>query len=132
MKRNILSSIFLIFTLYVCGQANLSGIVINEILVDPTATTGYDTDGNGTIKAEDEFIELYNTSGLAVDVSGWQFWDSGKNDWYTLPGTVDDGTTVLQPNASLLVVIDVQSGGSLRLGSSHPYPDWPHDLRTDQ
>jgi len=56
------------------AQANLSGMVINEILADPNGGDGpdVDTDGDGTSETDDEFVEFYNTSNAAVDISGWQ------------------------------------------------------------
>ncbi|GAB5536849.1 MAG: hypothetical protein Rubg2KO_30980 [Rubricoccaceae bacterium] len=64
------------------AQANLSGVVINEILVDPNGGDGpdVDTDGDGTSETDDEFVEFYNTTGAAVDISGWQVYQvSGGN-----------------------------------------------------
>jgi hypothetical protein len=47
------------------------GIVINEVLIDPNSSTlNFDTDGNGTAETEDEFIEIYNLSGSAIDIGG--------------------------------------------------------------
>ncbi|MBN1978655.1 MAG: lamin tail domain-containing protein [Anaerolineae bacterium] len=90
------------------------GVCINEVLIDPTGSTyNFDTDGNGTASATDEFVELYNLSASAIDISGWELWDAGVNNWYTFQGAVDSGTTMLQPNAYAVVVIGVQSGGSL-------------------
>lgn len=90
------------------------GVCINEILIDPTGTTSFDTDDNDTAAATDEFIELYNLSGSAVDISGWQIWDSsGQGNWFTFAGAVDSGTIVLQSNSYAVVVIGVQSGGTL-------------------
>jgi hypothetical protein len=86
-----------------------SGVCINEVLADPNSTTdNFDTDGNGTAETEDEFVELYNLSGAAVDISGWQLWDDGVGLWFTFPPA-----TVLQPGAYAVVVTAVQSGGSL-------------------
>lgn len=84
------------------------GIVINEILIDPANGPGFDTDGSGTANGRDEFIELYNTSGSAIDVGGLEFWDRGRDNWYTVP----DGTT-LQAGASLTIVRSVTGSGSL-------------------
>lgn len=67
----------------VAAQANLSGVVINEILADPNVTGGstdFDTDGDGTSETDDEFVEFYNTSSTAVDISGWEVYQvSGGN-----------------------------------------------------
>lgn len=88
------------------------GIVINEVLVDPTGPPGADTDGNGTIEATDEFVEICNTSLDGVDISGFEFWDPGSGKWFTFPGEADDGTTVLSKGQFATVAVAVQSGGS--------------------
>ncbi len=89
------------------------GVAINEFLIDPVNGGGFDTDSSGTFASGDEFIELYNLSGSAVDISGWQLWDAGMGNWFTFPGTADDGTTVLAPGAYAVVVRGVQTGGTL-------------------
>jgi hypothetical protein len=92
----------------------LGGIVINEVLVDPNGANNFDTDGNGTASPLDEFIEFYNTSNVAIDISGLELWDSGTGLWFTFP----PGTT-LQPGAFATVVIGVQAGGSLPTGNAN-------------
>ena len=90
------------------------GVCINEVLIDPNSTTyNFDTDGNGLANDTDEFVELYNLSALAVDISGWELWDAGNGNWFAFPGTVGSGTTMLQPGAYAVVVVGVQVGGSL-------------------
>ncbi len=84
------------------------GIVINEVLVDPNGAHNYDTDGNGTAAATDEFIELYNASNAAIDISGLEFWDAGVGGWYRFPLG-----TILQAGAHAMVMSGVQAGGSL-------------------
>ena len=87
----------------------LGGIAINEFLVDPTsATNNFDTDGNGAARGRDEFIELVNTSNAAIDISGLELWDQGRDNWFTFPPG-----TILQAGAVAVVVRDVQNGGSL-------------------
>lgn len=88
------------------------GIVINEVLADPTGTPGVDTDGNGMIEATDEFVEICNTSAAEVDISGFQLWDPGSGKWFTFPGEADDGTTVLPGGQFATVAVAVASGGS--------------------
>ena len=91
-----------------------NGVCINEILIDPNSSTAnFDTDGNGTADDCDEFVELYNTSTSTIDISGWELWDAGVLKWFTFPGSADDGTTLLAPGAYAVVVVSVQSGGSL-------------------
>ena len=121
MKRSmgviILSAILVLFPalVYAAPTGNVlgGGICINEILIDPNGTANFDTDGNGTADTTDEFVELYNLSGSAVDISGWQLWDAGVDNWFVFPGSADDGTTVLAAGAYAVVVIGVQTGGNL-------------------
>lgn len=42
-------------------------VIINEIMADPSPTVGL---------PDSEFVELYNRSDVAVDVSGWIFSDA--------------------------------------------------------
>ena len=98
------------------ADALRGGIVINEILVDPNGSINYDTDGNGTAADNDEFVELYNTSNSAINISGLQLWDGGVGKWFTFPTG-----SILQPGAHAMVMIGVQSGGSLPSGG-------PNDL----
>ncbi|RUS58977.1 hypothetical protein EGN72_18955 [Pseudorhodobacter sp. E13] len=84
------------------------GIAINEILVDPNGATSFDTDGNGTSAATDEFIELVNTTGAPISIAGLQFWDRGVGQWFTIPSGA-----VLGPGGHALIIIGVQPGGSL-------------------
>ncbi|MGJ8603831.1 MAG: Hint domain-containing protein [Marivita sp.] len=87
----------------------LGGIAINEFLVDPNgATHNFDTDGNGSATGGDEFVELINFSGSAIDISGLELWDQGRDNWFTFPPG-----TILQAGAVAVVVRDVQPGGSL-------------------
>ena len=95
------------------------GIVINEVLVDPNGAIDFDTDGSGTAAATDEFVELYNASSSAIDISGLQLWDAGVGNWFTFPTG-----TILQPGAHALVMSGVQSGGALPTGA-------PNDLFFD-
>jgi len=97
----------------IAGETDLlDGIVINEVLADPTGALSFDTDGNGTAANGDEFVELANVSASAVDISGWQLWSDGNNLWYTFPGATGSNTTVLPAGAKALVIADVQVGGA--------------------
>lgn len=89
----------------------LGGIIINEILADPNGANNFDTDGNGRARGLDEFIELYNDSGSAIDISGVELWDQGRGNWFTFPPG-----TVLEAGAHAMVITKVQSGGSLPTG----------------
>ncbi|MDX1419025.1 MAG: lamin tail domain-containing protein [Rubricoccaceae bacterium] len=83
------------------AQANLSGVVVNEILADPNSDEiNFDTDGDGEAEADDEFVELYNASAGAVDISGWQVYDASTTG---LRHTFAAGT-VLDPDGYIVVV----------------------------
>ncbi|WP_299846561.1 Hint domain-containing protein [uncultured Roseovarius sp.] len=101
------------------ADALLGGIVINEVLIDPTGANNFDTDQSGAARGGDEFIELLNTSSSAIDISGLELWDAVRDNWFTFPPG-----SVLQPGARATVVRNVQSGGSLPAGG-------PDDLQFD-
>ena len=84
------------------------GIAINEILPDPNGPNNFDTDGNGVATGSDEFVELTNTSIAAIDISGLEMWDAGRDNWFTFPPG-----TFLQAGASAVIIRNVQPGGSL-------------------
>ncbi|NBC29614.1 MAG: hypothetical protein GVY29_06440 [Spirochaetes bacterium] len=85
------------------------GIVINEILPDPTgSTTSFDTDGSGTAADADEFIELYNAGTASIDLAGLTVWDAGYGDWFVFPPD-----SVVDAGGVALLVAGVQDGGSL-------------------
>ncbi|WP_175469256.1 Hint domain-containing protein [Pseudorhodobacter antarcticus] len=83
-------------------------IAINEILVDPNGATAFDTDGNGTSAATDEFFELVNISNTTISIAGLQLWDRGVGQWFTFPPGAN-----LAPGGRAVVVTGVQAGGSL-------------------
>jgi len=57
------------------AQAN---IFIHEVLADPAPDVG-DANGDGSVSSSaDEFVELYNDSDEAVNLSGWVFADALK------------------------------------------------------
>jgi len=65
---------------------DVQGVVINEILADPNVSGGpdIDTDGDGTSETSDEYIELFNTTGSAVNIGGWTIVDDSGNS-FTFP-----------------------------------------------
>ena len=65
---------------------NVQGVVINEILPNPNTggTPSFDTDGNGTVNLQDEYVEFFNTTGADVDISGWTVSD-GVGERFTFP-----------------------------------------------
>jgi hypothetical protein len=74
-------------------------LLLNEVLPAPGAV---DWDGNGTADEQDEWIELYNSSTITVELAGWRL-DNGVSS-YLLPGE-----TVLEPGA-LVVLYRQQTG----------------------
>ena len=66
-------------------------IVINEVLFDPEndpASAG-DANGDGTRSAsQDEFIEILNTTGGDIDISGWTLSDDDGDDFTFPSGSV--------------------------------------------
>ncbi len=90
------------------ADALLGGIVINEVLVDPNGANNFDTDGSGTASHTDEFVELYNSSNAAIDISGLELWDAGTGNWFTFPPG-----SILAAGAHAMVLTGVQAGGSL-------------------
>ncbi len=84
-----------------------SGIVINEILPNPNGTDG-----------GSEFIELYNNSSSAVDISNWVIQRGGSSGWANL-FTITSGT--------------IPANGWFLLGQSNvsPIPDFTYgDTKT--
>ena len=89
---------------------DVQGVVINEILADPTdgPNGGFDTDGDGSFEDSDEFIELFNATGSPIDSSGWTITDASGNVFTfpamtTIPANgfvtvVDEWTGALPPN----------------------------------
>jgi len=63
-------------------------LVINEIYADPDNVSG-DSNADGVINSsDDEFIELVNNTGQAVDISGWTLSDSVGIKHHFPTGTV--------------------------------------------
>jgi hypothetical protein len=91
----------------------MGGIIINEILADPDGANNVDTDGNGIADGVDEYVELYNTSATAIDISGVQLWSQGLGYWFTFPSVPP---TILQPGGHALIMTGVQSEGALPTG----------------
>ena len=70
-------------------------IVLNEIVTDPQSdwsTRGFDgISGTGAITSTDEFIELFNTTDVEIDLSGWTI---EMNDTTPETEVVPDGTKI--------------------------------------
>jgi hypothetical protein len=103
MKRMI----FLLFVgLFLAGafQAHAQ-VVINEVLFDPYGAG--DANGDGTMDFQsDEFVELMNVGGSAVDIGGWTLSNGTGSVVFTFPGG-----TILEANEICVVFGGVDSNG---------------------
>jgi hypothetical protein len=77
-------------------------VVLNEILPTPAVA---DWDGNGIADERDEWIELYNTGVITVELGGWRLTDGVGS--YLIPEE-----TVLRPG-TLVVLYRQQTGLAL-------------------
>lgn len=54
--------------------ANLNGVVFGQLYGDNSGGAEFDTDSDGATTQEDEFVSVTNTTGAAIDISGWEIW----------------------------------------------------------
>jgi hypothetical protein len=101
-------------------------VVINEILADPAGDLSGDANGDGIRDgADDEFVEIINTTDHAVDISGWSLGDGLR------VRHVFSNGTLLQSGCGVVVfgggeptgtfgncVVQIASKGSLGLNNS--------------
>lgn len=92
--------------------ASLDGIIFDQVYGDNTSGAEFDTDGDGTATQEDEFVSFTNTSGTAIDVSGWQIWSDATGAG--APDGPQDGLyhtfppgTVLSPGETIYIVNEI-------------------------
>ena len=121
------SSTFGTFTLCLDAVNPTGQIVINEVLFDQS--TGTSSGQN------DEFIELYNNSAVAVDLAGWQLIDgnllvndtdgTGSITGSTTPFTficsgsqVCSGPTILQPSEYAVIWVGSQTASKNAAGAT--------------
>ncbi|NNF20865.1 MAG: hypothetical protein HKN67_02900 [Saprospiraceae bacterium] len=105
----MLKSILIVFALFCVlnlhSQCMLDSVIIKSILVDPGgANNNFDTNGDGLINSQDEYVEICNLAeNTVVDISGWQLGDddSGAYPDFTFPESIS-----LQPGDCLLIVND--------------------------
>lgn len=82
-------------------------IVINEVHADPASDLRGDANNDGVRdSADDEFVEIVNTSGGSLDVSGWTLADG-----FTVRHTFPAGSVI--PNQCSVVVF----GGGVPMGT---------------
>jgi hypothetical protein len=82
------------------SSPHFGAVIFNEVLTD--GTTNEDANGDGTIDAmEDEFVELVNVSGSAVDMTGWTL---SEKDWAIhLPRHTFSAGTNPGPNLAIVI-----------------------------
>lgn len=71
--------LFGLIVLLALAPAN-AALIISEIMYNPAST---DKDLAATPPYDREWVEIYNTSNAAIDLSGWQFGNSSANQWTT-------------------------------------------------
>ena len=115
------------FTLCLEAKNPTGQIVINEVLFDQSSTT--------SATNNDEFIELYNNSAVAVDLAGWQLIDgnlfvndtdnNGNITGSTTPFTfvcsgaqVCSGSTTLQPGEYAVIWVGAQTATKNATGAT--------------
>ncbi len=74
-------------------------VIVSEIMYNPAGT---DMDAAATPPYNREWVELYNTGSLAIDLSGWQLGDSQDGDWAS---AFAPGLTI-EPHQALVVTGD--------------------------
>ncbi len=79
-----------------CAPPMASGWIVNEINADPDTTNG-DANGDGSADfSEDEFLEIFNATGAAVDITGWTISDgAGLRHTFPMGTVVPDGCGVV-------------------------------------
>lgn len=103
------------------AQCSLNGVYINAFLVDPTLNSGnsFDTDGDGTAAAQDEFIQICNGSTSSVSISGWTI-SEGGGQAFEFNGTNGPATNRISNSVTSIAagecytVLRGLNGGSLK------------------
>lgn len=111
-------------TVNIADNDATGGWVINEILADPDASNG-DANGDGSVGvADDEFVEMINNTGAAVDISGWTLSDGvGIKHTFSSGTVVADGCGVVvfgggTPTGNFgYMTAQIASNGSLGLNN---------------
>lgn len=92
------------------GQSMLGGgVVFSEVMPNLSGDPDeFDTDSDMEVEAEDEFVEIYNLSAADIDISDWELWDPGSNNYFTFPSS-----TTLKAGAHAFVVMGTDGDGTL-------------------
>ncbi len=94
----------LLITILLMSKIGKAQLIINEVLYDPANTvTDGDANGDGVRSAsQDEFIELYNNSTVAINLSGYKIFD-GLGLRNNVPRHIFPNGTIIQPKKALVV-----------------------------
>lgn len=101
----------------------LNSLVINEILADPDLVSG-DANGDGTVNtSSDEFVELYNTTGVPLDISDFKLSDAVSVRHIFPKGTIipTEGSIVIFSSGNptgISGLVQVASTGLLSLNNA--------------
>ena len=114
--------IVLVVTVYcqsIHSQCMLDSIVITSMLIDPTSNEfNFDTNEDGLVNSNDEYIEICNTSNSDVDISNWILGDDDPPPFpdYMIP----ENTYITAGNCMLIVANYCPDSLS---GTTCPTPD---------
>ena len=89
------------------------GIVINEVHAAPSGAA-QDYNGSGTADLNNEYIEILNLSGGAIDISGYEIYAFGNLGHTFAPGTI------LPPGGRITVVDSAGGTGNAITGVTAP------------
>jgi hypothetical protein len=106
--------LFFLFSI-ICATASAQ-LVLNEVLMDPATDAGANMPGDANRDGvrsfdNDEFIEFVNTSGSALDITGYKIYDI--TNFALLPGTDDPRHVVGDTDGDDMadVTISIPAGG---------------------
>ncbi len=114
LGRNIGRLLFAFGLVLFVAQAgwatSLSGLVISEVLADPT---GFDADGDGTVELNnDEYVELFNGTGMVISLADFTIHDQSQGERHRFAAGVEIGV-----GEYLVVFGDTSTTGSLKVSN---------------
>ncbi len=99
----IIMLLTLLFANNLISQCHIDSIIINAVLADPSGSDmDFDTNEDGIVNSQDEYIELCNISvGTDVDISSWQL---GDDDAQPFPDYVMNAEFILAAGDCITLV----------------------------
>lgn len=100
--------------------SSISGIVINEILPNPLGS-------DEALKPDGEWVELYNTAGVDINVANWYLYDAVNQGILISPTNTNTGNTIVPANGFLAVYLNAtyplgwlnNTGDTVKLYNNH-------------